>query len=611
MKSPKKGFIVPLLIIVVAVLVIVVGVILYTRKIKEQQGLAAVDAVAQVSSQTSCAKKGGRSDPKILVILAHFQDATPNKRSDSPTSIDSDFDKAGQYYNDNTNGTLSFNCGDVTVTPWVNVSTWFLGVESPKDQDDVAWMQKAVAAAVKSDKAYDPKNFNFVYVVSPKTNNYLDYSAITKINIGINDKSNSAILVNGPVDWSIYAHELGHVFNMGHYGYLTCNDGSDIETDLTKCSGGNYNQATLMGNGYTDFPFFQKLELNNALSSSLGPKNFGGDGASFLNDSNDLLVIKSGHYIISAIEKPSAGADDYKTIRLSDSTTPVTKDMFFIEYREAIGPDANGDTNKDVSIYNNSVWTSMKYTGKGFSSGTGLEERDDFDDQRPDSVNLKATGSISPGDVVFNDVPDNITVTVVSQRKDSITLDVELQKCYKATADLKKEDFKNDGNGNDITSISFNGGKSFPAGNYVLKYLSGTAYSDSNREVPDGIGDVITTVPTYWTDTYYANEKNVASKKSLPEGIFSQIMVETSINGNDAGGHLLINPKELPLPASEKAIAGFANFSGSFKLQSPSPLFLQTLLVASYGYLTNNGAPLFGYPTAGSQGAPTYEVCSE
>ena len=410
MKNSKRGFIVPLLIIILAVFVIVGAVYFYSR-VRSQQQLA---AVASATTQPACTSRAGRRDPKFLVILTKFLGTNPDENSDTEATIDAKLNDSGRFYNENTYGTFTFNCGDVTVTPWIQVGDRF-GGNTVRDDNVNLWMTDAIAAAAKTNETYNSKNYDYVYIVSPITDYGYDYGAF-KSDFDGADKSNTAIFVNGPEKGRVWAHELGHALGLKHYGILDCSGtGSDIEKDLSKCKDGkDYNPETTMGMGSTDLAATQRLLLSVHLDIDKGYNEF------FDKAVED--VSKSGLYTISAIENKTSSDRDYKTLVFSKSAVQETKYNYYIEYRELVGFDTNGG--RDKNKYNNAVWTSMEYSGPGFNDN-GLQRGigfDDYDAQVPDSINLKVASGVKKGDIVFNDVPDGIKVTVASMQNDSITL---------------------------------------------------------------------------------------------------------------------------------------------------------------------------------------------
>ena len=323
---------------------------------------------------------------KVLTILMNFSDATnPFNATQVDTEMYNAAYSTNNYYKENSYNQLSLS-GDVVgpyTVPYSQTSSC-----SNYGQD---WTNAADTMATNA--GVNLANYDLVEHIVPNNNNCGF--------IGVADAPGSWSLFVG-YNWSpLYAHELGHNFDMGHANVYDCG-GSILGSSCTVDEYGDYSDA--MGQPHDNYP----LHFNPAHKIAEG----------WIPPANVQTIDVTN----------SAGGGTFNVYEDEDQTTNIqaikipkndTSQYYYFGYRQPIGFDANINMNGEADFT----------SGTTATIGDSPTFESDLLDFHPPFVNYSTAtplNAVLRDGETFTDPYNGIKVTQVSHNASYVTLTVQV-----------------------------------------------------------------------------------------------------------------------------------------------------------------------------------------
>ncbi len=311
------------------------GKVLSDQMVLEQAGGTAVQTISVAAASVS-------GDQKTIVILMNFADnsSQPWTQAQVYDVVFGGANSANRYYQDNSNGSVSFS-GDVV--------GWYTLPYTSTTCDNYTWASAADAAATQAGVVLS----NYAHKVYAFPRVY----ACSWAGLGSVGGSPSRAWISGYAnDPRIFQHELGHNLTSRHASSLACGN-KQIDASAN-CAFSEY------GDNYDTMGYWNSFQWNAPQKTVTG----------WIGSANIKTVTSNGTYSLGYSE--SAGGSLTQAIKISK---PDTGEYYYFGYRQPKGFDAGlplGITGgAQVFLWDGSLQTKLldATPGNGFSDASLID----------------------------------------------------------------------------------------------------------------------------------------------------------------------------------------------------------------------------------------------
>ena len=256
----------------------------------------------------------------ILAILVDFKDDQHDTTSDTQKTIQATLGKVNDFYKENDlTGAFTGFTYDVTPT-YVDLKN-----ENASSLNVDQVIKDTLAAESQQFPSLQQKNYKYFYIILPhRLECFSIDGACSTLSLDPTDPTEiigNKIFINGPQQFQVFVHELGHALpvHLQHVGQLNC--GSENINILSRCTGYDYDPNNIMGNGAMHFTAYQKEKLGfitSGMEKTLSPSTGGGT------------------FSLSPIELQATNPNDVKALKI----VSPSGNTYYVEYRQPIGFDA-------------------------------------------------------------------------------------------------------------------------------------------------------------------------------------------------------------------------------------------------------------------------------